>query len=61
MYLNSKLVCESKAIYGGESTSLDGQKWQTITAYEDCKDPIKVAVGDKLTMSAEYDLTKYRL
>lgn len=61
IYLNNKLVCESKAIYGGESAALDGKRWQTITAYEDCKDPIKISVGDKLTMSAEYDLTKYRL
>jgi hypothetical protein len=61
IYVNGKLACVSNAIYGGESKAVNGEKWDTITAYGDCKDPIKVSVADKLTMSVEYDLTKYRL
>lgn len=63
-YLNSKLICTSSAIYGGgeATTSLStGEKWDTITGYTLCTEPVKITTGDKLVMSVVYDLTKYRL
>jgi hypothetical protein len=63
VFVNEKLVCESNAIYGEEGTAnaLDGKKWQTITGYTPCEHPIQINKGDKISMSSEYDLTKYRL
>jgi len=62
-YLNGKVICNAKAIYaGGNATAeIDGQKWDSITAYEDCDEPVKIRTGDKITLSVDYDLTKYRL
>lgn len=63
VYVNDRVVCESTAIYGDEGTTntLDGKKWQTITGYTPCEQPVQIKKGDKVSMSSEYDLTKYRL
>jgi hypothetical protein len=61
--VNGKVACSSAAIYGGETgtTAIDGQKWETITAYEPCLKPVGVKKGDRVKMSAWYDLTKHKL
>jgi hypothetical protein len=60
--LNGKAVCESKAIYGQDTaTSVNGERWETIMSYEPCLGPIKMVTGDKVHISAEYDLRKHKL
>ena len=50
------------ANYGGDGqVEVDGKKWETISSYTPCNDPIKVAKGDKVVLSSLYDLTKHRL
>jgi hypothetical protein len=63
VFVNGNQVCEAKAIYGdeGTATALDGKKWQTITGYTPCEKPVPIKKGDKVYMTSEYDLTKYRL
>jgi hypothetical protein len=64
IFVNDKEVCESRAVYGvegGATKALDGQKWETITAYTPCDIPIPIKKGDKVYMTSEYDLTKHRL
>lgn len=64
VYVNSKQVCEAKAIYGNEggaAASLDGSKWETITGYTPCDTPVAIKKGDKVYITSEYDLTKHRL
>jgi len=52
--LNSKVICDSKAIYGGLSTNAGDQG--TISAMQYCTSPIKVKKGDIMTLEANYDL-----
>ncbi|QDS72520.1 hypothetical protein FKW77_000157 [Venturia effusa] len=61
--LNGKPACTLKAKYGGTDggATINGQKWETITAYDVCSEPIKVSKGDKITMEAWYDLTAHKL
>ncbi|KAE9981883.1 hypothetical protein EG328_011339 [Venturia inaequalis] len=61
--LNGKAACTLAAKYGGTDggTTINGQKWETITAYDVCKEPIKVTKGDTITMEAWYDLTAHKL
>jgi hypothetical protein len=57
--VNGKVACHSKALYGGpghEGTSEKGEKWTTINSMEFCEEPIKVSKGDKLTITADFDL-----
>jgi hypothetical protein len=57
--INDKLVCDSKAEYGGEghtSKTSDGKVWETIRATSTCEDPVKVTKGDKVYMQANYDV-----
>jgi hypothetical protein len=64
VFVNSKEVCEAKAVYGvdgGSTNAPDGKKWETITAYTPCDTPIPIKKGDKVYMTSEYDLTKHRL
>lgn len=61
VFINDKQVCESKAVYGDEVKGLDGSKWATIVEYTPCNDAIKIKKGDKVYITAEYDLTKHRL
>jgi hypothetical protein len=63
MFLNEEHVCTSEAVYGGSEgkTTVDGKNWETISSYSPCTNPIKIKCGDKLSMTAEYDLTKHQL
>jgi hypothetical protein len=63
VYLNDRLVCTSEAVYGGAQggTTIGGQKWETISSYKSCLEPVPLKVGDVLTMTSDYDLTKHRL
>jgi hypothetical protein len=57
--INDKVVCDSKAIYGGEghsSKGSDGQLWETIAESTSCMDPIPVKKGDSVHMQANYDV-----
>ncbi|KAF2668043.1 hypothetical protein BT63DRAFT_426879 [Microthyrium microscopicum] len=56
--LNGRLICDSKAIYGGagsETIGADGKKWATISSMTECNDPVPVKAGDKVTTVAVYD------
>jgi hypothetical protein len=59
--LNGKLICDSKAVYGGEdqSTIVDGKKWATISRMEPCTSAIAVKKGDQIDIAAHFDLEKY--
>jgi hypothetical protein len=60
--VNDKLVCRSLAVYGADGNiDVNGAKWETISSYTPCNEPIKVSKGDKLGLASEYDLTKHRL
>jgi hypothetical protein len=65
IYLNGKLVCQADAVYGEDGglgvSTIGGQKWETITSYTPCLEPIKIQPGDKVKMTSDYDLTKHRL
>jgi hypothetical protein len=58
-----KEVCEAKAVYGSAegTASVDGKKWETISSYIPCEKAIAFKRGDKVKMTATYDLTRYRL
>jgi hypothetical protein len=60
--LNDKVVCESKAVYGQDgSTSVAGERWETITSYQPCIGPIAAKTGDKVVISSDYDLRAHKL
>jgi hypothetical protein len=62
--VNGKEQCTNTAVYGGTDGALGlntNEKWETITAYTPCPDPIHVKKGDDLKMRAYYDVTKHRL
>jgi hypothetical protein len=63
IYLNGKLVCQSDAVYGqeGGSINVNGEKWETITSYTPCLDPIKIKPGDQIKMTSDYDIRKHKL
>jgi hypothetical protein len=64
MKVNDKLVCDSRATYGGQKGTLktnSSQVWQTISSISECTEPIKVSVGDNVTLQANYDLVKHPL
>jgi hypothetical protein len=63
MYVNGKLYCESKAIYGGKGGTLnvDGKTWSTIATMTECNKPIPVKKGDKLKIEATYDTKEHPL
>ena len=52
---NNKVVCESKAIYGGENKKAGD--WETISSMGSCADriPIPVKKGDIVTLETSYD------
>jgi hypothetical protein len=54
MYVNNKLYCRSKALYGGPggTVKVDGKEWATIATMTECNDPIPVKKGDKLKIEA---------
>jgi hypothetical protein len=56
-FINDKLACESKAIYGlaGGELLVDGKEWKTISKMTECLEPYPVKKGDKLRLEAAYD------
>jgi hypothetical protein len=61
VFLNGKNVCQSRAVYGEQTASGTGQSWQTIVDYTPCNDAVAIKKGDKIYVTSEYDLTKYKL
>jgi hypothetical protein len=64
MRLSEEEICESKAEYGADEgvTMIDGnKKWETISGYTPCAYMKRFRVGDKVRITAEYDLTKHIL
>ncbi|KAF2404354.1 hypothetical protein EJ06DRAFT_518776 [Trichodelitschia bisporula] len=63
MYINDKLVCASKATYGGAGSTLkvNGKEWQTITKMSECADPIAIKKGDNVLITASYDTKTHPL
>lgn len=57
----SRLVDRSMYLTRDESNPLTPHRWETITAYTPCPEPVKITKGDNLTMEAFYDLTQHRL
>ncbi|QDS75811.1 hypothetical protein FKW77_000302 [Venturia effusa] len=58
MKVSGKVVCESKAKYGGGSQVLkgeDGKVWETLSFMEECNDAIKLKEGDQIEIEARYD------
>jgi hypothetical protein len=56
-YIDDKLACESKAIYGlpGGELVVEGKEWKTISKVTECLDPYPVKKGQKLRLEAAYD------
>jgi hypothetical protein len=53
MYINGKVVCESKALYGSKGDS-------AIESMSVCfSKPLPVKQGDKLVLEAVYDVSKH--
>jgi hypothetical protein len=61
IFVNGKEVCESKALYGKDTSKTTVEGWETITGYSPCQVAVPIKVGDKVKMTSEYDLTKHRL
>lgn len=60
--VNGKEVCVSKAIYGGEGHTgkkANGETWTTLKEMSVCDEPIKVAKGDQLSITANFDMEKH--
>jgi hypothetical protein len=56
--INDKLICVSKAMYGGPghiTTGPDGKDWATIAETTRCPEAIKVAKGDRVMLEARFD------
>lgn len=57
--INDKMVCDSKAFYGGPGhvgNSHDGKSWETIRDMYTCPEGVVVKKGDRIELSAKYDL-----
>jgi hypothetical protein len=63
LYVNNKLYCSSKAIYGGPggTITINGKDWSTIATMTECNEPIPVRKGDKLKIEATYDTKEHPL
>jgi hypothetical protein len=62
IYLNDELVCQSNSVYGQDGgISVNGEKWETITSYTPCLEPVKIKPGDQVKMTSDYDLLKHKL
>jgi hypothetical protein len=59
--VNNEVKCISKAIYDTDSTSVAGEKWETIVAYDPCIGPIFVKRGSTVTIASDYDLRQHKL
>jgi hypothetical protein len=57
--VNGQVVCDSKAVYGGDGRSSkdgNGKTEETLSGQTDCSPALKVKKGDKLAVLANYDL-----
>ena len=62
LLVNNKVMCTSEAVYGQDGgTMVNGQKWDTITSYTPCRDPVKITKGDEVKIVSDYDLRKHKL
>ena len=63
MYINDKLYCASKAIYGGPggTVTINGKAWSTIATMTECNDPVPVKKGDIIKLEATYDTKEHPL
>jgi hypothetical protein len=62
LMVNGNVACQADAIYGQDGgTSVGGEKWETITSYTECKEPIKVKYGDKVKITSDYDVRRHKL
>ena len=59
--VNGEVKCTSKAIYGQDDTSVGGEKWETIVAYDPCVGPIRVKRASIVTIASDYDLRQHKL
>lgn len=61
-WVNDKLICDSKAIYGGQAgtrTGANGEVWETMSGVVECTEPIQVKKGDRVYLQSNYDLVKH--
>lgn len=60
--VNDKLACDSQAVYGGKGhvgKNADGTTWETIGDMKTCPEGVVVRKGDRISMSANYDLVAH--
>jgi hypothetical protein len=57
----SKFLVRMDTWVGGHSHLLTTFRWESITSYTPCAEPVQIKTGDSLTMDAHYDLTKHKL
>jgi hypothetical protein len=58
--INGQQFCNSEAVYGGDKTRQskdeNGKSMATLSGQTDCPDMVPVKKGDKLSISAYFDL-----
>jgi len=59
MKLNGRTVCDSRAVYGQNTTGVDGKSWMALSNMTQCHEPIKVQRGDQMEVEAFFDLDKH--
>jgi hypothetical protein len=62
MAIDGKVICDSKAIYGGPGgTRMNekGEVWETMSGVTECMGPLEVKKGQVVTLKADYDLEKH--
>jgi hypothetical protein len=58
--INGKTVCTSRAMYSTSTVKMaDGMDASAIMGMSRCLDRIEVKKGDKLSLTAHYDLEKH--
>jgi hypothetical protein len=59
--INDKLICVSKANYGGpgHTAMVDGKEWNTIAETTPCPNAIKLTKGDKIDLEAKFDFSEH--
>jgi len=60
--INDKVVCDSKALYGGPGhvgKTTDGKSWETIRDMVTCPEGVIVKKGDKIALTANYDIVAH--
>jgi len=56
--INGKEACTSVAEYGGPGAThrgADGVVWETVRDMTYCPGPVKVKIGDTISLEARYD------